>query len=142
MPPLSEEDIELIRRFYTDRDPLVPEFSDVRNLDSAYAEGREDELLECREHGDGDVVEIMKGLVFRDLPTLRRWLQEYSMKRKMPFKVRHSYVQRRYTVVCDKADCNWRVCARKQKVTGKFKITKVVGPHTCAEEELNKGTDS
>ena len=99
MPPLSEEDIELIRRFCTDRDPLVPEFSDVRNLDSAYAEGREDELLECREHGDGDVIESMKGLVFRDLPTLRRWLQEYSVKRKRPFKVRHSYVQRRYTVV-------------------------------------------
>ena len=138
MPPLSEEDRELIRRFCTDRDPLVPEFSDVRNLDSAYAEGREDELLECHEHGDGDVVEIMKGLVFRDLPTLRRWLQEYSMKRKMPFKVRHSYVQRRYTVVCDKADCNWWVYARKQKVTGKFKITKVVGPHTCAEEELEQ----
>ena len=113
MPPLSEEDRELIRRFCPDHDPLVLEFSDVRNLDSAYAEGREDELLECREHGDGDVVEIMKGLVFRDLPTLRRWLQEYSMKRKRPFKVRHSYVQRRYIVVCDKADCNWRVCARK-----------------------------
>ena len=82
MPPLSEEDRELIRRFCPDRDPLVPEFSDVRNLDSAYAEGREDELLECREHGDGDVVESMKGIVFRDLPTLRRWLQEYSVKRK------------------------------------------------------------
>ena len=121
MPPLSEEDRELIRRFCPDRDPLVPEFSDVRNLDSAYAEGREDELLECREHGDGDVVEIMKGLVFRDLPTLRRWLQEYSVKRKRPFKVRHSYVQRRYTVVCDKADCNWGVCAWKQKVTGSLR---------------------
>jgi len=60
------------------------------------------------------------------------------VKRKMPFRVKHSYVQRRYTVVCDKADCNWRVCARKQKVTGKFKITKVVGPHTCAEEELEQ----
>ena len=76
--------------------------------------------------------------MFRDLPILRRWLQEYSVKRKRPFKVRHSYVQRRYTVVCDKADCNWRVCARKHKFTGKFKMTKVVGPHTCAEEELEQ----
>ena len=60
------------------------------------------------------------------------------MKWKRPFKVKHSYVQRRYTVVCDKANCNWRVCARKQKVTGKFKIRKVVGPHTCVEEELER----
>ena len=92
MPPLSEEDRELIRRFCPDRDPLVPEFSDVRNLDNAYAEGREDELLECHGHGDGEVVEIKKGIVFRDLPILRRWLQEYSVKRKRPFKVRQYYV--------------------------------------------------
>jgi len=58
------------------------------------------------------------------------------VKRKRPFRVVHSYVDRRYIIVCEKADCNWRVCARKQKLTGKFKITKVVGPHTCAENEL------
>jgi hypothetical protein len=28
-------------------------------------------------------------------------------------------------------------CARKQKVDGKWKITKVVGPHTCASHDLN-----
>ena len=55
------------------------------------------------------------------------------MRRKRPFKVRHSHVERCYTVVCEMADCNWRVCTRKQKATGKFKITKIVGPHTCAQ---------
>jgi hypothetical protein len=60
------------------------------------------------------------------------------VKRKRPFKVRHSYVERRYTVVCEKADCNWRVCARKQKAMGKFKITKIVGPHTCADIDLQQ----
>ena len=29
IPPLSEEDIELIRRFCFDRDPLVPIFNDL-----------------------------------------------------------------------------------------------------------------
>jgi len=100
---------------------------------------KEEKLIsECREHGDDEVLEVKKGIAFRDLPTLRRWLQEYSVKRKRPFRVKHSYMQRHYTVVCDKANCNWRVCARKQKVTGKFKITKVVEPHTCAEEELEQ----
>jgi hypothetical protein len=40
--------------------------------------------------------------------------------------------------VCDKEGCNWRVCGRKQKVTGKWKITKVVGPHTCVELDLRR----
>jgi hypothetical protein len=133
---LSEQDVELIRRFCPERDPLVHEFSDLSHSRSAYAEGRDDELLEAPEAGGS--VEIELGMVFKDLPTLRRWLQEYSVKRKRPFKVRHSYVDRRYTVVCEKDDCNWRVCARKQKATGKFKITRIIGPHTCADVELQQ----
>jgi hypothetical protein len=114
--------MELIRRLCPDRDPLVHEFSDLSHSQHAYEEGR-DELLEAPEAGDS--VKIQKGMVFKDLPTLRRWLQNYSVRRKRPFKVRHSYVERRYTVVYENTDCNWRVCARKQKVTGKFKITKM-----------------
>ena len=74
VPPLSAEDRELIRQVCPDIDPNIPEFSDVQNLDKACAEGREDDLLECGEHGDDEVIEIQKGIVFRDLPTLRRWL--------------------------------------------------------------------
>jgi hypothetical protein len=88
--------------------------------------------LEAPEAGDN--VEIQKGLLFKDLPTLRRWLQKYSVRRKRLFKVRHSYVECRYTVVCEKVDCNWRVCAQKQKSVGKFRITKIVGPHTCVKK--------
>jgi hypothetical protein len=126
--------MKLIRSLCPDHDPLVHEFSDVSHCQQAYGEGRDDELLEAPETGDS--VEIHKGMVFKDLPTLRRWLQEYSVRRKRPFKVRHSYVERRYTVVCEMSDCNWRVCARKQKATGKFKITKIVVPHTCAHTDL------
>jgi hypothetical protein len=108
---LSEQEMELNRRLCPDRDPLVHEFSDFNHSQHGYGEGRDDELLEAPEAGDN--VEIQKGMVFKDLPTLRRWLQEYSVRRKRSFKVRHSYVERCYIVVCEKADCNWRVCARK-----------------------------
>jgi hypothetical protein len=57
--------------------------------------------------------------------------------RKRPYKVLHSHVERRYTVICDKERCPWRVCARKQKVSGKWKITRVVGPHTCSSHDLS-----
>uniref|UniRef100_K3ZCW5 Uncharacterized protein n=1 Tax=Setaria italica TaxID=4555 RepID=K3ZCW5_SETIT len=55
---------------------------------------------------------------------------------KRPYKVLYSYAQRRYTVVCDKERCPWRFCARKQNITGKWKIIKIVSPHNCANHEL------
>ena len=79
---------------------------------------------------------IEKGRVFKDLPALMRWLQAFVVIRKRPYKVLHSYAERRYTVVCDKERCPWRVCVRKQKVTRKWKITKVVGPHNCVDHVL------
>jgi hypothetical protein len=109
--PLSEQEMELIRRLCPDRDPLVHEFSDLSHSQHAYAEGRDDELLEVPVAGDS--VDIQKGMVFKDLPTLRRWLQEYFVRHKRPFKVMHSYVERHYIVVCEMVDCNWRICARK-----------------------------
>jgi hypothetical protein len=71
---LSEQEIKLIRSLCPDRDPLVHEFNDVSHCKQAYAEGRYDKLLKAPEVGDS--VEIQKGMVFKDLPTLRRWLQE------------------------------------------------------------------
>jgi hypothetical protein len=62
---------------------------------------------------------IEKGRVFKDLPAWKRWLQQFAVIHKRPYKVLHSYAERRYTVVCDKEQCQWKVCARKQMVTGK-----------------------
>jgi len=42
--PLSEQEMELIRHFRLDRDPLVHEFSDLSHSQNAYVEGRDDEL--------------------------------------------------------------------------------------------------
>ena len=72
---LSEQEKELIRRLCLDCDPLVHEFSDLSHSQHAYGEGRDDELLEASEPDDN--VEIQKGMVFKDLLTLRRWLQVF-----------------------------------------------------------------
>jgi len=80
IPTLSEQEIELIRRFCPDRDPHVHEFGSLSHSQNAYAEGRDDELVEAPKAGDS--VEIQKGMVFNDLLTLRRWLQDYSVRRK------------------------------------------------------------
>jgi hypothetical protein len=80
---------------------------------------------------------IEKGRVFKDLLALKRWLQAFAVIRKRPYKVLHSYMEQCYMVVCDKERCPWKVCGRKQKVNGKWKITKVVEPHTCASHDLN-----
>jgi hypothetical protein len=44
---LSKEDMERIKLFCPDRDPLVHKFSDLSRSHSAYAEGRDSELLEA-----------------------------------------------------------------------------------------------
>jgi hypothetical protein len=69
---LSEQEMERIRSLCPNRHPLVHEFSDISHCQQAYGEGRDDELLEAPEAGDS--AEIQKDMVFKDLPTLRRWL--------------------------------------------------------------------
>ena len=132
---LIESDVEKLRRIFPDRcDPRVYEFIDLAHFDQACVEGRDDELLEAHKVGPNMVID--NGRVFKDFPTLKRWLQAFTVIRKRPYKVLHSYAERHYIVVCVKERYPWRVCARKQKVTEKWKITKVVGPHTCAAHEL------
>jgi hypothetical protein len=115
---LTESDVDMLRRiFLGHRDPMVHEFSNLTHSDQAFAEGRDDELQEAPETGPS--MEIEKGRVFNDLSGLKRWLQAFAVIRKKPYKVLYSYAKRRYMVVCDKERCPWRVCARKQKASGK-----------------------
>ena len=70
---LTESDVETLRRIFPGRrDPRVHEFSDLTYSDQACAEGHDDKLLEAPEAGPNMVIE--KGRVFKDLPTLKRWL--------------------------------------------------------------------
>jgi hypothetical protein len=133
---MTKSDVEMLRRVYSGRhDTRVHEFSDLTLSNQVCAEGRDDELREALKAGLEMTVE--KGWVFKDLPALKRWLQVFAVIHKRPYKVLHSYVERCYTVVCDKPPCPWRVCARKQKVDEKWKITKVVGLHNCASHDLD-----
>jgi hypothetical protein len=66
---LTEQEIELIRRFCPEHDPAVNEFSNLSHFNGAYAEGRDDELLEAPDNADS--IEIKVGLIFKDLSTLR-----------------------------------------------------------------------
>ncbi|XP_021307836.1 uncharacterized protein LOC110432195 [Sorghum bicolor] len=65
---------------------------------------------------------------------LKSWLQEYSILNHRPFRVINSYKETRYTVACEEQLCEWRVCARKTRA-GKWKITSVNQPHTCASAD-------
>jgi hypothetical protein len=132
---LTKSDIEMLKRIIPEhRDPSVHEFSDLSLSHEAFAEGRDDELLDAPEVDPTMMIE--KGRIFKDLNALKRWLQHYVVLCKKPYRVLHSYEKRRYTVVCDKELCPWRFCARVPKINGKWKITKVVGPHNCAEHEI------
>nr|TKW13910.1 hypothetical protein SEVIR_5G132000v2 [Setaria viridis] len=94
---MTESDIEMFRRIFPGRrDPIVHEFSDLTLSDQAFAEGRDDELLEAPEASPSMVIE--EGRVFKDLPALKRWLQAFAVIRKRPYKVLYSYAERRYTV--------------------------------------------
>jgi hypothetical protein len=85
------------------RDPRVHKFSDFSLSHEANVEGRDDEMLDTPEVGPSMMIE--KGWVFKDLTALKRWLQHYTVLRKRPYRVLHSYEKRRYTVVCDKDNC-------------------------------------
>ena len=52
LPPLSKQEMELIKHFCPGRDPLVHKGSDLSHSQNAYVEGRDDELLEAPEAGD------------------------------------------------------------------------------------------
>lgn len=132
---LTESDVEMLRRIFPGRrDPRVHKFTNLAHSDQVCVEGHDDEILKASEAGPSMVIE--KGRVFKDLPALKRWSQAFAVIRKRPYKVLHSYAECHYIVVCDMERCPWRVCARKQKVTGKWKITKVVGPHNCADHVM------
>jgi len=70
---LTESDVEMMRRIFPGRrDPRVHEFNDLAHSDQAFAEGRDDELLEAPKAGPNMVIE--NGRVFNDVPALKRWL--------------------------------------------------------------------
>jgi hypothetical protein len=74
-------------------------------------------------------------MFFNTMSELKLFLQDYAIFHHRPYTVTHSDNELRYHVIC-KAGCLWRLNARKRGSDGKWKITKVVDPHTCLS---NKG---
>ena len=78
---LTESDVEMLRHIFPGHhDPRVHEFSNLAHSDQTCAEGHDDELLEAPEAGPNMVIENRR--VFKDLPTLKRWLQAFVVIRK------------------------------------------------------------
>jgi hypothetical protein len=74
--------------------------------------------------------EIHEKMLFDSLDEVKFFLADYAVKHYRPFTVVHSDRNLMYEVMC-KQGCMWRVRARLQRGTGKWKITKVGEPHTC-----------
>jgi hypothetical protein len=55
---MTEQEIELIRRLCPERDPAVHEFSSLSHSTGAYAEGRDDELLEASDNADNIEINV------------------------------------------------------------------------------------
>jgi hypothetical protein len=78
---------------------------------------------------------IHEKMLFDSLDELKFFLADYAVKHYRPFTVVHSDRNLRYEVMC-KQGCMWRVRARLQRGTGKWKITKVEEPHTCRSSQV------
>ena len=128
---LTEREIEILRRVLPDREPSIGDFEDLSHGHRAFADGG----LNESSIPDVSVCPIIrKGLLFATMDELKSWLQEYSILHHRPFRVINSYKEKRYTVACEEQLCQWRVCARKTRA-GKWKITSVNQPHTCASAD-------
>ena len=84
----------------------------------------------CQIRRDDDGKPILhKGLRFSSLRELKDFLQDYSVRHHRPYRVYHSDISKRYTVICDRG-CAWRVWARATK-DNDWRISRVIEPHTC-----------
>jgi hypothetical protein len=79
---------------------------------------------------------ITNGMQFDNLEELKFFLREYSVRHHRPYNVIHSSAKTRYTVACQQ-DCAWKVWARLlPDDRNKWRITRVVQPHTCGTSEV------
>ena len=69
-------------------------------------------------------------MIFNTMSEMKLFLQDYAVYHHRPYTVTHSDQELRYHVIC-KNDCLWRLNARRRQSDGKWRITKVVEPHTC-----------
>jgi hypothetical protein len=135
VPPPSPRTIEIMKRLFPGRDPLLSHFRDLRESHRAVADGGalEDDIP----RPESSTI-IQKGHVFKDIKALKMWLREYVVVHNRPYRVKNSHAARRYIITCESTHCQWKIHGRKMKGSNKFKITSVVGLHTCGSVEPNQ----
>ena len=115
---LDEREIEILRRVFPGRDPLVPDFEDLSHGHMEIANGGPSDTIVPDVSGCNI---IRKGILFATMDHLKSWLQEYSIVHNRSYRVINSCKDSRYTIACEEQNYGWRVCARKTKV-GTWKI--------------------
>ena len=81
---------------------------------------------------------LSKGMIFNTMLEMKLFVQNYVVYHHRPYIVTHSDQDLRYHVIC-KNGCMWRLNARKKQSDGKWRISKVVEPHTCL---TNRGKEN
>ena len=108
----------------------VPNYRDVSMMDMAVCDTG---LQMCRKSlYDHEKETLRKGMIFNTMSEMKLFLQDYAVYHHRPYTVTHSDQELRYHVIC-KNGCMWRLNARKRQSDGKWRITKVVEPHTCLD---------
>jgi hypothetical protein len=111
----------------------VPNYRDVSMTDMAICDTG---LQMCRKSFyDHENVIFSKGTIFNTMLEMKLFLKDYAIYHHRPYTITHLDQELRYHVIC-KNGCMSRLNARKRQSDGKWRITKVVQPHTCLS---NKG---
>ena len=77
-------------------------------------------------------------MIFNTMSEMKLFLQDYVVYHHRPYTVTHSDQKLRYHLIC-KNGCLWRLNAQRRHSDGKWRITKVVEPHTCLD---NRGKEN
>ena len=83
---------------------------------------------------ESEHLQIHKGMMFDTLQELQFFMADYAVKFHRPFTVVHSDKNLRYDVMC-KQGCLWRVWSQHVRSTGKWRVSRVVQPHTCSSSK-------
>jgi hypothetical protein len=115
----------------------IPNYKDVSMIDMAVCDTG---LQMCRQSLYNPVDEILtKGMIFNTMSEMKLFLQDYVVYHHRPYTITHSDRELRYHIICKNGfPCMWRLTARKKQSDGKWRISKVVQPHTCMD---NKGKE-
>ncbi|CAO2176885.1 unnamed protein product [Urochloa humidicola] len=122
----SDAELRLLRQCHVE----IPEFPNDRDLSLIGRALSQSSLVHCEGLLYSEEPEVKKGMKFGSFEELKFFLADYAVRLHRPFTVVHSNRNERYEILC-KQGCMWRVWCRRGRRTEQWKITRVVGPHTC-----------